>query len=56
MIARDRGDNASATESLEQALLSLDEERDPTVGSISHYQLAYVVAATRLKVQCGATA
>ncbi|MFI7208839.1 CHAT domain-containing protein [Micromonospora aurantiaca (nom. illeg.)] len=41
MLARDRGDRASAIELLEQAVLPLDADRDPSAASIAHYQLAY---------------
>lgn len=41
MLARDRGDRASAIEFLRQALRPLDAGRDPSAGSIVHYQLAY---------------
>ncbi|GIF23189.1 hypothetical protein Ate02nite_59190 [Paractinoplanes tereljensis] len=41
MIARDRGDRATAVEMLGQALRPLDEDADPSAASIAHYQLAY---------------
>jgi hypothetical protein len=41
MVARDRGDRASAIDYLGQALLPLDANLDPSAASIAHYQLAY---------------
>jgi tetratricopeptide (TPR) repeat protein len=41
MIARDRDDRSAAVEMLEQALLPLDADRDPSAASIAHYHLAY---------------
>lgn len=41
MVARARGDRASAIELFSQALQPLDEDADPSAASIAHYQLAF---------------
>ncbi|WP_327026463.1 CHAT domain-containing protein [Micromonospora sp. NBC_01739] len=41
MVSLDRGDRASAIDLLNQAVLPLDADRDPSAASIAHYHLAY---------------